>query len=183
MASYLLTSELIDKIEALARKGTSIKTIGYLLRIAQSTLQNWLGLTDPRHREEAARDPMCLELQERFRAAQGAYESELLGQITAAGIEDWKAAAWILERKFTGSYCLSQNYCNFKREVADLDAPDKMKEAMLAVMSERISLEKGLKFSEMVEREAKIKEITQIQLEMRELKKMVAALAAKQNAS
>lgn len=179
MASYLLTSELIDQIEALVRKGTSLQTTCYLLRISFITLQHWMGMTDARHREEVSRDPMCLDLQERVRAAQSAYQAELLAMVTTAGVQDWRAAAWLLERKYISEYCLSQNYVRFKREVADLDAPDKMKEAMIAVMTERISLERGLKFSELVEREAKIKDLSHVQAEIHELKKMVAELAAK----
>lgn len=86
------TPELIGRARELAAEGHYLVTIAGILRIGESTVTDWFG------KARKGVEPFAS-----FAAAveEGHAEAEAtaLRTIRAAGLEDWHAAAWFLERK------------------------------------------------------------------------------------
>jgi hypothetical protein len=55
--------------------------------------------------KEGTADPLGVALSEEMDAAEHEYQQRMLGKVTAAAGDDWRAAAWILERRFPREFC------------------------------------------------------------------------------
>lgn len=96
MAKPKLTKELIVRAVQLKKGGANNKDIAAALGVCEQTFYRWL--SDPKN--ETQRE-FCEELKK----AEADYKNALLAIIAKASRErDWKAAAWLLERKYPAEY-------------------------------------------------------------------------------
>ncbi|NCX93050.1 MAG: hypothetical protein EBX40_00020 [Gammaproteobacteria bacterium] len=86
------TPEAIQRAGQLAAEGHYLVTIAGLIGIGERTMTTWY------QKGQAGIAPFDAFVQA-VEAGHAAAEAEALRSIRAAGIEDWHAAAWFLERK------------------------------------------------------------------------------------
>lgn len=90
------TRELVDQAVKLKKGGANNQDIAKAVGIAESTFYKWI--SEPKREEEA-------ELSEALKKAEADYKNALQGLIAKAAQErDWKAAAWLLERKYPDEF-------------------------------------------------------------------------------
>ena len=90
------TKEAIERAVDLKKGGAHNKDIAAALGIHQSTFYEWL--SNPKSAKQK-------EFSERIKKAEADYKNALLVTIEKASRErDWKAAAWLLERKYPDEY-------------------------------------------------------------------------------
>ena len=90
------TPELIRQAVKLKKGGANNQDIAKAVGIAESTFYKWTN-TPKSDRQE--------ELSEALKKAEADYKNALQGIIAKAAQErDWKAAAWLLERKYPDEY-------------------------------------------------------------------------------
>lgn len=90
------TQELIDRAVKLKKGGAANKDIASGLCINERTLYKWLN--DPKSDKQR-------QLGQELKKVEADYKNVLLGIIMRdAHNKDWKAAAWILERKYPEEY-------------------------------------------------------------------------------
>lgn|SRR5574343_1246244 len=89
-----LTPEVEKAVCDAIREGMTYQAAADVSGIAISTLNDWL--KDPR--------PRFVQFSEAVRRANGEAKKELLRRIRDASRKDWRAAAWILERRFADEY-------------------------------------------------------------------------------
>jgi len=95
-----LTVELERQLIALAETGLTHKSICRICEIPKSTLYLWLS----RGKGDDAPQPYR-RFRSRFRAAKSVLEGKLAGVVIEnAMLGDWKAASWLLERRFRERY-------------------------------------------------------------------------------
>ena len=109
------TEETRKKILWALRLGNYRKTSAEYAGISERTLGDWLYKGSEEKNGEYA--DFCNDVLEAERAA----EVRALGVIQQAASRDWKAAAWFLERKFPGRYCVRAAVFLAKR--LDIDDP------------------------------------------------------------
>lgn len=96
MARTKLTKELVARAVQLKKGGANNKDIASALGVCEQTFYRWL--SDPKN---ATQREFCEELKK----AEADYKNALLAVIAKASKErDWKAAAWLLERKYPAEY-------------------------------------------------------------------------------
>ena len=83
------TTELIKEAVRLKKNGMSNKDMAACLGISESTLYKWL--RNPKSKNQ-------VELCQSLKNAEGEFFAALRSKIMAKTGEDWKAAAWMLER-------------------------------------------------------------------------------------
>jgi len=93
-----LTEEILQKLEVLIQNGNYIETAAAVVGIHKSSLYLWL--------KKGAREQRGIykKFSDAVLKAQGMAEARDVSLITKAASEDWKAAAWRLERKFPGRW-------------------------------------------------------------------------------
>lgn len=89
-----LTPEVEKAICDAIRDGLTYQAAAEVSGIAVSTLNEWL--KDER--------PRFIQFSEAVRRANAEAKKELLRRIREASRKDWRAAAWILERRFSDEY-------------------------------------------------------------------------------
>lgn len=90
------TKELVQQAVKLKKGGANNQDIAKAVGIAESTFYKWI--SEPKREEEA-------ELSEALKKAEADYKNALQGLIAKAAQErDWKAAAWLLERKYPDEF-------------------------------------------------------------------------------
>jgi len=96
-----LTHEMIEQICDLIIAGKPLAKAAMLTNISESTLYRWLA----QGRESGSEEIYC-ELVNRVRQATECSEFELLQNMRIAGMktENWRANAWMLERRFSEKY-------------------------------------------------------------------------------
>lgn len=96
-----LTLDMIEKICDLIIQGKSIAHAGILAGISESTLFRWLAIG----RRDGA-DSIYAELVSRVNEATECSELELRQNIRIAAMQpkNWRASAWMLERRFPENY-------------------------------------------------------------------------------
>jgi transposase len=95
----LLTDERIDRIcDLIATTGCTLKAAAARVGISRWTLYDWL------KKGKAQSEGPYRQLLDRLEEAKSQSELTLLEQISQAAPRDWKAAAWILERRFPDHY-------------------------------------------------------------------------------
>lgn len=92
----LLTEELADQVVTMLRSGTLPRVACEAVGIDIRTLQRWL----ERGRSGRERDKAYREFTERVGRARAEAEARAVAQIARAASEDWRAAAWLLERQW-----------------------------------------------------------------------------------
>jgi hypothetical protein len=90
-----LTPELQQKLVSAIAAGNYIETACALVGIGTTTFYRWLELGSGPN----ARSPYR-EFREAVKKAEAAAEAKRIQIITEAAKEDWKAAAWYLERRY-----------------------------------------------------------------------------------
>jgi hypothetical protein len=88
-----LTPQLADRLEGLFRTGTPVATAVAAVGLARSTYYDWL---DRGEGEQSV--PRLAAFRARMELARGEGEAVLVARISRAAAEDWRAAAWLLER-------------------------------------------------------------------------------------
>lgn len=89
------TKEMIDHICELKEAGFTDKAICQCVGISQASLCAWK--SNPKTENH-------IELIERLKKAQENHRLSLVKRIEEASINDWKAAAWILERTYPDEF-------------------------------------------------------------------------------
>jgi transposase len=92
----LLTSELGERLVAALRAGNVIHVACEAVGIDRRTYSRWM----ERGRSGRARDNAYRELRAQVESARAEAEARAVTQIARAAAEDWRAAAWLLERGF-----------------------------------------------------------------------------------
>lgn len=85
------TKELIEEIARLKEHGLTEKAICECVGISQATLCNWKN--NPKTKNH-------FELIERLKKAQKEHRISLIKRIEEGSVNDWRAAAWLLERTY-----------------------------------------------------------------------------------
>jgi len=90
------TDAAIAKAVQLKKAGATNKNIAAALSIREETFSRWI------HQPKSEKQT---QLGQALKKAEADYEAALLSIIAKAGQErDWKAAAWLLERKYPETY-------------------------------------------------------------------------------
>jgi len=113
-----LGREICGQVEA----GLTVRVAARAAGIARSTLYSWLELG------RQGREPYAA-FAARLERAKGLCEARAAQQVYAAGAKDWRAAAWMLERRWPKRYALRQTV-RVERPVSTLS--DEELEAELA---------------------------------------------------
>jgi Phage terminase, small subunit len=92
-AHAAFTEERAERLVGLLRAGNTAGAAARATGISERTLREWLRLG------AAGAEPYA-ELRARVEAARGEGEALRVTQIAAAAAEDWRAGAWLLERRF-----------------------------------------------------------------------------------
>lgn len=83
-----------------ARKGMTISATADALGVAHQTMRLWLSSA-----EKAEAKPHEVEFRDAFRRGEVEYREELLDLMQQRHVvRDWRAATWMLERRFKGEY-------------------------------------------------------------------------------
>lgn len=93
-----LTPDTLNKIEVLLQNGNYIETAAAVCGISKSTLYLWL------KRGARSKKGIYRDFSDAVIKAQGLAEARDVSIITKAASDDWKAAAWRLERKFPNKW-------------------------------------------------------------------------------
>ena len=102
-----LTPELTDEIVKLVGLGNYIETAAAFSGLSKQTIYNWLRRgrreidrvgAGSRSRKIRKKEALCVEFVDAITRARAEFEVTALHKINVASNEDWKAAAWRLER-------------------------------------------------------------------------------------
>jgi len=121
-----LSLEMIEQICDLIIEGKPLARAAMLTNISESTLYRWLALG----KEIDAEEIYC-ELVKRVREATECSEFELLQNMRIAGMktENWRATAWMLERRFPEKYGKNVN----GQDISQANKPDSGPTGLAAV--------------------------------------------------
>lgn len=103
------SQEALDAICRSVRLGLSYERAAENAGIAQSTLSQWM-------QKERNGHPRYQGLNDALAKARAEGETRLIARVIKAGEEDWRAAAWILERRHPEHYARME-----RREVSGPD--------------------------------------------------------------
>lgn len=97
----ILTSVIIEQICDLIIEGRTIERAAKLSGVSATSIYRWLALG-----KKDDSEPIYLELVERVKEATECSEFELLQALRIAGSDskNWRAQAWLLERRFPEKY-------------------------------------------------------------------------------
>lgn len=109
------TKETIQQAVKLKKAGVTNKDIASALCIHESTLYRWIG--EPKTDEQR-------KLGEALKKTEADYKASLQTLIYNAAVErDWKAAAWLLERKYPQEFARQiRPPVQFEPDIEDSDA-------------------------------------------------------------
>lgn len=119
-----LTTEILSKIEVLLQNGNYVETAAAVCGISKSTLYLWL------KRGARSKKGIYKDFSDAVVKAQGLAEARDVSIITKAAKDDWKAAAWRLERKFPNRWGRRINIA----EVGRLDPKELTDEELLELV-------------------------------------------------
>lgn len=116
MAKSKLTSEVGDAIVSALEEGNYAKTAAEAAGVDESTYYKWLKRgEDELARVEEGRGRSVRKSEETFvqffqsvTRARGNAEASAVEKIKDAGEEDWRAAAWFLERRYSSRWANTQ---------------------------------------------------------------------------
>lgn len=96
MAKTKLSRELLKRAVNLKKGGANHKDIAAAIGVTESTFSRWIN--NPK-------SDLQRQLAQELKKAEADYKNALLAVIAKASRErDWKAAAWLLERKYPAEY-------------------------------------------------------------------------------
>lgn len=107
-----ITAEKIDRVVSYVRAGNYMETAAAASGIGKTALYEWLK-RGRKERDRVAKDPklrvrkseaLFVTFSEKMEEATAQAETRDVLLIAQAAKEDWKAAAWRLERKYPGKY-------------------------------------------------------------------------------
>jgi len=91
-----LTKELVQRAVQLKKGGANHKDIAAAIGVGECTFSRWIN--NPKN-------ALQRQLQQELKKAEADYKNALLAVIAKQAKErDWKAAAWLLERKYPEEY-------------------------------------------------------------------------------
>ncbi len=94
------TPETVNAILAGIRAGLSLRLAAEAAGVSETTFHQWQRGEFPRG---ADRD-LKVQFSEQLTRAKGESARRLTALISSAAVEDWRAAAWLLERRFPADY-------------------------------------------------------------------------------
>ena len=96
-----LTAEMIEEICDYIISGYSIAGAGRKAKVSESTIYRWLAMA-----RSGSAEQIYLDLAERVKEATECSEFELLQAMRMAAAKDknWRALAWLLERRYPEKY-------------------------------------------------------------------------------
>lgn len=130
-----LTKELIQEFCKYVNNGLSVKDCCDIVGIAQATFYRWQTEAETGFKEGkkelglAANLKLKRELSEEIKKAETKFKAFHLNRITTASSEDWKASAWMLERKYP------KEYARIDRNAVVLSADNGILPEVLKVLS------------------------------------------------
>ena len=140
MAKTKLTDEVHSTIVSAIEEGNYAKVAAESAGIDESTFYRWM------REGETAQSGKMRQFYQSVTRAQGESETTLLSRVSKASKEDWRAATWLLERRFSSRWANTQKIeVAVEKEMEQLIAqmetsldPDTFKEVMgvLAAPSE-----------------------------------------------
>lgn len=94
-----ISADRVARLAELLEAGVALETAASAVGIARRTIYNWL-----ERAEEVDAPEVCVRFAERIEKARSACEADLVERVAKEAREDWKAAAWLLERLFPERY-------------------------------------------------------------------------------
>ncbi len=131
-----LNPERVETICGAIKRGLSQKTAAQLAGISEATLQGWIA------KGRQAPHGQYVEFLKKLEGARGEGEKELVDIIKAAvnanGDADWRAAAWLLERRWRDEYSRkAQEHRRAEAEIRKLEAEVNLAEAKAKLAGEQ----------------------------------------------
>lgn len=102
-----ITEAIRTKFAELVMLGNSYTTAAQSCGITPQTFRNWMHRgamaldTVERGKAPAKTEQQFLEFYAAVKAAEGIAENALVGEVRGAASSDWRAAAWLLERRWS----------------------------------------------------------------------------------
>lgn len=122
MSKPKCTSEVIERAKRLKKMGAMDKDIAAACGVAAETFSRWLNHPKSEKQRQLSQDLKKLEAE---------YYAQLEGIIMRSALDrDWKAAAWLLERKRPGQYARRTGF-------VDADGKDAAPSVVLGVEPRR----------------------------------------------
>lgn len=101
-----LTPELEGKLLSMIRAGAPLQSACAACGIGYSTLNEWRRRGEGTHKRKAT--PEYQEFSQKLSIAEAQAEVNLVALIRAAVPNDWRAGAWLLERRFSDRWSNTQ---------------------------------------------------------------------------
>jgi hypothetical protein len=113
MSRLIFSDELADKIVEALKKGHTKANISKMLGFHGDTIRRWQS-------KDRSGDERYAGFDLRVKAAEEASQGHLIDCITAHGEDDWRAAAWILERRWDDFKLRAKTSKEAQKELDDL---------------------------------------------------------------
>src|SRR5215213_3225928 len=91
-----LTDDVSEKITLVVRHGGSIEAGAAAAGVTLRTVRSWMA----RGQRSGAREAPYRAFREAVQRAQAEQEADLVASVTRAAGKSWRAAAWLLERRW-----------------------------------------------------------------------------------
>lgn len=118
------------KIKAICetiKLGATLEAAASSAGITRQTLYNWLERGEAEKDNPTGKDSLFLELFDEYARALGTAEEQLIKIIRDAAKTDWRAGAWILERRFPKNYGRQQVDVDFNGKLVVEDKKAEMR--------------------------------------------------------
>ena len=113
MSRLTFSDKLADKIVEALKKGHTKANISKMLGLHGDTIRRWQS-------KDRSGDERYAGFDLRVKAAEEAAQGHLIDCITAHGEDDWRAAAWILERRWDDFKLRAKTSKEAQKELDDL---------------------------------------------------------------
>ena len=123
-----LTDELIDNLCKCISNGLNNKDACAMCGVTEDTFYKWL--REAEDNNKVTNKGIKVKLAESLKKAEAKFKAFHLGNITKSASSDWKASAWILERKFP------KEFARIDRNAVVLSADDGMLPKVLEVIAD-----------------------------------------------
>lgn len=91
-----MTEEIVSQILVLLRQGNYIGTVCQAVGLPRRTFGEWMA----RGKSDSPDDSIYVDFREQVTQARAVGEARSVASIVTASKDDWKAAAWLLERQY-----------------------------------------------------------------------------------
>ena len=98
-----LTATVVKRCIELKKGGANNKDIAAAVGVSEASFYAWIQEKDSEG-NALEKKPLEAELMEGLKKAEADYKNALLDSIKLAGEKDWKAHAWLMERKYPAEY-------------------------------------------------------------------------------